>query len=102
MKVFSVILALYITALVVKPCGLSQDRCCSHATEHSDKTPDDERDPKRCSPFCNCPCAEAIEVVSYEHDILFTALVSNTDVQRFFSGSMHSDFTPSFWQPPKI
>ncbi len=67
--------------------------------QHSDS---DHSESEHCSPFCVCACVKGVELTeSIETSILPTAEFSS--IQFFaFSENLHSDFVPSFWQPPKL
>jgi hypothetical protein len=72
-----------------------------HATHHSDAGSEETQE-TNCSPFCVCACIKSIELSERIN-------THNASVPQFittevfaFEENLHSDFVPSFWQPPKL
>lgn len=105
MKIFKLILSLYILTLSCFPCG--DVRECndqaeleiSAASEHKDHAHTTEA----CTPFCTCSCCAASTVFQYSAAIVNTQKVVFASLK--YPGYKISDrpeVSFTIWQPPKI
>jgi len=70
------------------------------STEHGSDSGHEEDE--QCSPFCVCACVKGAELAEkIEPQCSITIEVSSIQIFAF-SENLHSDFVPSFWQPPKL
>ncbi|WP_409013983.1 DUF6660 family protein [Dyadobacter sp. CY356] len=105
MKIFKLILSLYILLLSCFPCGDGLD-CngedelkISSSLEHKDHSHETES----CTPFCTCSCCSASTLARYAiaavkiPKTVFAAVKFPAYADRF-----RPEFSFSIWQPPKI
>jgi hypothetical protein len=105
-KVIKLILAIYITALTVYPCG-DQYTCkdehqngeqVTNVSDHEHS--DDEKD--ICTPFCICSCCAAHIRLSSISNITLTGVTHNTKkIIPYVEKQVLSDHN-HIWQPPRI
>lgn len=101
LKLFVLILSVYVFALTVRPCHhVHMDGFDQHQ-EQADHGHDEEQE-DFCSPFCICSCVNAIEIISVGFRLETAPLAVNKLRNSLVVEHLHSDFLPSFWQPPKI
>lgn len=100
MKIFSVILSLYILVLSGIKChDAPAFNKHDHSTELAQENEKDHID--TCSPFCTCDCCAA-PVIYQQYSINFTCLdLFKKILSEYHSNFVSSHFT-SIWQPPKI
>jgi hypothetical protein len=101
MKLFALILSLYIIFLTTLPCadGLMENRC--HSREHVSGQGDSHQHCDRCSPFCTCDCC-ASHVVPIENTVHFEYSALPEPFIFFYSSDYHLSTYSSIWHPPKI
>ncbi|PLK44889.1 DUF6660 family protein [Emticicia sp. TH156] len=109
MKIFSVILALYVLTLSFLPCGDIEDctetgidKILFSQTDHSSH----QEDAEYCSPFCICACCGTnisfnfyIPFLETENPIFFYEQNSKIAYRNDFS---FSNFYANIWQPPRL
>ena len=106
MKLFSIIISIYIIALSCLPCADMEVNSLAHTTtkftaNHEDHSHDKEND--LCSPFCICSCCGS-QVVSLFHidAINFPILFKGIKTQLpTYKSVFASNFYGSIWQPPQ-
>lgn len=101
MKVISFILAIYVLALAVTPCIYQDVISSACVSEHCGEDQGcGEKEP--CSPFCLHSYVHAIEVSFINTKFANPITDDGSKPTRSFVEQMYSDYTVSFWQPPKI
>jgi hypothetical protein len=101
-RIIASILVVYVMIMCLIPCEHSHgDIHSSHSsTEHNSDSGHEEDE--RCSPFCVCACVKGVELTE-KIESQFSTFIEVSSIQIFsFSENLHSDFVPSFWQPPKL
>ncbi|GAA4429309.1 hypothetical protein GCM10023188_14500 [Pontibacter saemangeumensis] len=96
MKVITVILALFVVALSVLPCCMT-DNCTGGEvmTEQSDS-----HDADACSPFYSCSACPGFTVSGFTIGQASPILYSNS-LFADYRQSLYTQFHHSIWQPPK-
>ncbi|WP_309922238.1 MULTISPECIES: DUF6660 family protein [unclassified Arcicella] len=110
MKIYSVILSMYILVLACLPCGdvndcnkVSGDTHYSLSkTNHTEHTEDTET----CSPFCTCACCGMniafrfyLPTLTIENESSF---YTGKTIIVYKNESPLSNFYGNIWQPPKV
>ena len=111
MKLFSLILTVYIFCLAIMPCSdihLVLNEVEHSAAYHSDHESHDHNQNKEqhCSPFCTCTCCHTL--INFEFgnkDIIPVKLfvqISTDDNTFLYYDSPSSTYRNTIWQPPKV
>jgi len=102
MKVFSLILVLFVMGLNLVPCADRQETIESGKTAIHQEPQADQHHPftDTCSPFCHCSCCANSSVVQ----LLHLSSVPFTDYKStaipYFTGN-YIDVSLPIWQPPQ-
>jgi len=106
MRIFAIILSLYIAALTVAPCsdGMLQISNYSNftavAAEHDDNHSDHQDD---CTPFCVCVCCGINLTLPTGDDVDMTIPIADHIVIRsLYSFDYSFDYKEGIWHPPTI
>ena len=102
LKLCALILSIYVMAITLLPCehAHNEDQHSHHNASHNEEN--EESSSSHCSPFCVCACVKGIEV-TYSTTFLAKQLtIVNMEYCSVIVENLHSDFVPSFWQPPKL
>ena len=107
MKLFSIIVSIYIIALSCLPCADIEVSSFAHnATKftgnHEDHSHDKEND--LCSPFCICSCC-GTQIVSLLHIDTINFPIPSKGIKTklpTYTYVFASNFFGSIWQPPQI
>lgn len=109
MKIFSVILSVYLLALSCLPCGdvedckvVDNEKISFSETNHTNH----QEDTETCSPFCICACCGTNIALNFS----FSTFISEIEQQflldkvkiNSYNTKFISDFYGNIWQPPKI
>lgn len=107
MKLFSIIVSIYIVALSCLPCADLEVDSLAHTTtnfsaNHNDHSHDKEND--LCSPFCICSCCGSQIVSLFQTDAInFPIPLKSIKTQLpTYKSVFASNFYGSIWQPPQI
>ena len=101
LKIFSIILSIYIIALTLIPCVDNYSDSCMNKQEFVNN--DDNSHPldiDLCSPFCVCNCCGTSISISLN---IFIP-IKTIPITLYFPNTVPkiADIAYSFWQPPKI
>jgi len=101
MRIFALILALYTIALTIVPCNDVHEG--QHNTPMSIEAAQEhhEEDRDMCSPFCLCNCCQGFVIVTAIRHLESASFSSGVDF-TLINELVHSSFSASHWQPPKI
>jgi len=100
-KIFSVILSLYIFGLIAVPCSDTHGEIAEHATtfdlaDHQHQHAEGDL----CSPFCFCNCCQTLTPPAQFVDFQFMTIA---DISLgTFQQLKYSDTQLEFWHPPKL
>src|SRR5690554_5376148 len=105
MKLFSILLAIFIILLDIAPCGDEKDcdlnseqyTTLIDSSNHTDKPHIEEA----CTPFCTCTCC-SISIVVVDASSAISTLIQKTDIAINLATSSPLSAQFSVWQPPKI
>lgn len=109
MKILSIILSIYITAISFLPCGdvddckdeFSKEKAFSEL-EHTDH----QEDTETCSPFCICACCGANVIFNFTFPSYISKKQSNLFFQKikikYSDVSFMYSFSRNIWQPPRF
>jgi hypothetical protein len=105
-KLFSILLAVYVLALSMVPCTDGLEHIHEHAKaqieqgNHSDHNHPEHKD--HCTPFCTCACCGTVMVLPS----VFQIEISNVEVyslkQFYYSAQYTFDFNAGVWHPPAL
>jgi hypothetical protein len=105
MKIFKLILSLYILTLSCFPCGDvkecndNEELKISAASDHKAH----EHVTEACTPFCTCSCCAASTVFQYTAAAVETPKVIFASLKfPNYQVSSRPEISFSIWQPPKI
>ncbi|MBI5538644.1 MAG: hypothetical protein HY951_01185 [Bacteroidia bacterium] len=102
LKFLTIILSIYIVGLTLIPCvdnHRSNDIQLTHLCKQTNDSHSSDVD--LCSPFCTCSCCGSS--ISFVYQIFFKPIsVKPSALEYFFRVPFLSEFSLSFWQPPKI
>jgi hypothetical protein len=110
MKIFSVILSIYILVLACLPCGDVNDcNKVSYETQYSFSRmnhTEHKEDTETCSPFCTCACCRMNIAFPFYLPALTIENESSFYTQKaiivYKNESPLSNFYGNIWQPPKV
>jgi hypothetical protein len=103
MRLFKIILAVYIVALSLVPCSDGIDKghheiANIEASSHSEAGHPDHAE--ECTPFCNCTCC-GLALLTAADSFSFE-IESSSSIDFFYKNSSAISLTYSIWLPPKI
>lgn len=99
-KFLTLFLALYVLTLSTVPYYV-EDKCLSQDTQTEQSGHDEQGCSDCCSPFVSCGtcCGFAFNLTTFS---LQPAFHSTEKIFSHYKQTIHSQFAPSIWQPPKI
>jgi hypothetical protein len=103
MKIFALLLSVYVLFLVSLPCKDGEN--CTYdvhtGTVHHHDEPGSQELPDGCSPFCVCSCCSVTVILT---DFHFKSLLTfiPVEVNIPLKQDLHSHYFQHIWQPPKI
>ncbi len=107
MKLFNIIISIYITALSCLPCTDMEVNSLAHTTtkftaNHEEHSHDKEND--LCSPFCICSCCGSQIISLFQIDTINFPIQSKGIKTQLptYKSVFASNFYGSIWQPPQI
>jgi len=101
MKLFAIILSVYVIALTAMPCfDVHSADTNSFSIEISQQGNNQFNDVDLCSPFCYCNCCQVLSSPNII-DNLKSTLISSEFIFRIVE-QIYPNPTVSFWRPPKI
>jgi hypothetical protein len=111
MKLFSLILSVYIFCLAVMPCSdihlvLEESKqAIAHHDDHTTHDHDQDTE-KHCSPFCTCTCCHTpinfeFGIKNFVPDILYVE-ISTDEITFLYYDSPSTAYRNTIWQPPKV
>jgi hypothetical protein len=105
MRLFQVILAVYMLSLSLVPCSDKENDICSVSAAdiatHSDTSHTEDHE-DTCTPFCTCSCCgSGVAFISFE-GFTIAEPISSVSPNPVFDQIAVTTFNHSIWQPPKI
>lgn len=108
MKFFHIILSIYMLTLSLVPCNdvekdVSTDQDSIEMIADHDAEKDSCGDHQDlCTPFCTCNCCASGAAVLFSTYRISSYLLSISKKEPVFIETAISNYTLSFWQPPKV
>jgi hypothetical protein len=101
MKIFSFILGVYILFISIIPCCAFDDCGNNFRKAEISKQQKQNNHCENCSPFALCCNYVGFTVTTQVFEVYSTP-ANTTQTFLIFDQSFRSDYSASFWQPPKL